>query len=271
MEVHEYVPQRILEIVKENQARSGEQYAVLPVIIEHENKHYFYVHYEVSNRYLVIRKDGQIPSLKEIEPVIIMAASFVSFSNVFHVIGEQWVKDKTIRNYQRIQRLLDTLEKGLQHRLTEEQRDLLNEFRQTAQTVIDWQRELERVVAEGKKGVEKIRYKIGSARDYEQLDQLQRRLEKCVYEQIQVQLDTSEKRKRLIKSLRKSIPLFSIRLWFAFYELKIHHQKMLDWSKMDMEEINDMEIVKKRIIDGEWAPESHQVLKKIKAAVINPR
>ena len=270
MELHEYVPQRILEVVKQNRAHGRDQYGVLPIIIEHEDKHYFYAHYKTSDRYLVIREDGQIPSLKEIEPVIIMAASFVSYSKAFYVIGDQWVKEKTIRNYQRIQRLLDTLEKGLQHRLTEEQRDLLNEFRQTAQTVIDWQRELERLVAEGKKGIEKIRYKVGSIQDRERLDQLQRQSLKCVHEQNQVQLDTYEKRKLLIKSMWKSIPLFSIRSWFAFYELKMHHQRMLDWSKMDMEEINDMEIVKKRI-DGERDPESNQVLKEIKAAVINPR
>ena len=151
MEPHEYVPQRILEIVKQNRAHDRDQYGVLPIIIEHEDKHYFYAHYKTSDRYLVIREDGQIPSLKEIEPVIIMAASFVSYSNAFYVIGDQWVKEKTIKTYRRIQRLLDTLEKGLQHRLTEEQRDLLNEFRQTAQTVIDWQLELE-YGGRGKKG-----------------------------------------------------------------------------------------------------------------------
>ncbi|MFD1434480.1 hypothetical protein ACFQ5F_06015 [Kroppenstedtia eburnea] len=256
--------------MKQNRAHSGDHYSVLPTTIKHESQYYFYVHYEVSDRYLIVRKDGQIPSSKEIEPIIIMAASFVSYSNAFHVIGDQWIKEKTIRNYQRIQRLLDTLEKGLQHRLTEEQRDLLNEFRQTAHTVIDWQRELERLVAEGKKGVDKITYKVGSIQDRERLDHLQRQSLKCVHEQNQVQLDNYEKRKRLIKSLWKSIPLFNIRLWFAFYELKMHHQRMLNWPKMDKEEINDMEIVKRRI-EGEITPDSYKELKEIKAAVINPR
>ncbi|MFD1435668.1 hypothetical protein ACFQ5F_12240 [Kroppenstedtia eburnea] len=270
MDIHEYVPQRILEIVKQNRAHSGDHYSVLPTTIKHESQYYFYVHYEVSDRYLIVRKDGQIPSSKEIEPIIIMAASFVSYSNAFYVIGDQWIKEKTIRNYQRIQRLLDTLEKGLQHRLTEEQRDLLNEFRQTAQTVIDWQRELERLVAEGKKGIEKIRFKVGSTQDRERLDQLQRQLGKCFYEQNQIQLNTYESRHRFIKIIRKSIPISSVRLWFSYYELKMHHQRMLNWSKMDAEEIRAMEIVRKRI-DGERDPESNQVLKEIKAAVINPR
>ena len=270
MEPHEYVPQRILEIVKQNRAHDRDQYGVLPIIIEHEDKHYFYAHYKTSDRYLVIREDGQIPSLKEIEPVIIMAASFVSYSNAFYVIGDQWVKEKTIKTYRRIQRLLDTLEKGLQHRLTEEQRDLLNDFRQTAQTVIDWQLELEYVVSEGKKGIEKIRFKVGSTQDRERLDQLQRQLGKCFYEQNQIQLNTYESRHRFIKIIRKSIPISSVRLWFSYYELKMHHQRMLNWSKMDAEEIRATEIVRKRI-DGERDPESHKALKEIKAAVINPR
>ena len=270
MELHEYVPQNILEIVKANRAHDRDQYGVLPIIIEYENKHYFYAYYKTSDRYLVVREDGEIPVFKEIESVIEMAPFFVAVSSSFYNYGDQWVKAKTIRKYQRIQRLLDTLEKGLQHRLTEEQRDFLNEFRQTAQTVIDWQQELEKVVEEGKKGIEKIRYKVGSAKDHKRLDQLQRQLLKCVDEQNQVQLNTYKKRKRLIKSLWKSIPLLNIRLWFAFYELRMHHQRMLNWSKMDREEIDSMEIVKRRI-EGEATPNSNRKLKEIKASAINPR
>lgn len=270
MELHEYVPQNILEIVKANRAHDRDQYGVLPIIIEYNHTRYYYAHYKTTDRYLVVREDGEIPVFKEIEPVIDMASFFVAVSSSFYHYGDQWVKEKTIQKYQRIQKVLDTLEKGLQQRLTEEQRDLLNEFRQTAQTVIDWQQELEYVVTEGKKGIEKIRYKVGSIQDRERLDQLQRQLGKCIHEQNQVQLNTYEKRKKLMKILWKSIPLFSIRLWIAFCELRMHHQRMLNWSKMDREEIDSMEIVKKRI-EGELTPGTHKNLREIKASVINPR
>ncbi|MFD1409982.1 hypothetical protein ACFQ49_17850 [Kroppenstedtia eburnea] len=270
MELHEYVPQNILEIVKANRAHDRDQYGVLPTIIDYNHTRYYYAHYETTDRYLVVREDGEIPVFKEIEPVVDMAAFFVAVSYSFYDYGDQWVKEKTIQKYQRIQKVLDTLEKGLQQRLTEEQRDLLNDFRQTAQTVIDWQQKLEYTVAEGKKGVDKITYKVGSIQDHERLDQLQKQLLKCIDEQNQVQLDTYEKRKQLIKSLWKSIPLLNIRLWFAFYELRIHHQRMLNWSKMDQGEINSMEIVKRRI-EGGMTPETYRELRAIKAVVINPR
>lgn len=269
MEVHEFVSKPALEVINHFDIKD-ENYGLVPYLLKYEDQIYYYVHYKTSDRYLVVRKDGQISPLKEIEPVIIMAASFVSYSNAFYVIGDEWIKAKTIKVYRRIQELLDTLEKGLHSRLTKEQRNLLNEFRKTVQTVIDWQQELECVVEEGKKGMDKITYNIATMQDRERLEQLQRRLGECFYEQNQVQLDTYEKRQQLVKSLRKTIPLPSIYLWFTYLELKKHHQKMLNWSKMDAEEIQDTEIVKRRI-EGEWDPDSYKVLKKIKSHAINPR
>ncbi|QKG83172.1 hypothetical protein GXN76_00975 [Kroppenstedtia pulmonis] len=263
-------PLSILEIVKKNQAHSRDHYSILPITLEYENNLYYYIHYKVSDRYLVVRRDSQVPPLKEVEPVIFMAASFVSYSNAFHRYGDEWIKAKTIPIYERIQKLLDILDKGLYSRLTEEQRGWLYEFREAAQRIIDWQREIEDVVATGKKHMDKITDQIATVQDRERLDQLQRQLIKCGYEQNQIQLKTDQNRQRLITSIWRKIPLFHFRLWLTYFELKKKNQKMLDWSKMDPEEIQDTEIVKKRI-EGEIDPDSYQALKEIKAATINPR
>lgn len=270
MNVHGYVPQTILEIVKKNKVYSSDHYSVLPSVIKHENELYYYIHYKVTDRYLIIRRDGLIPSLKTIDPVIDLAAFFVAASFSFNHYGDKWIKEKTIQNYRRIKKLLSTLEEGLQNCLTSDQMDLLHEFYYTAQTVIDWQKKLEKVVEEGKKRMIKITNDIATFKDKEYLHQLQKELGRCVYEQNQVQLNTDQNRQRLITIIWRKIPTFNLRLWLAYFELKKHHQKMLDRSKMDAEEVQDTEALKRRI-KGEWDPDSSYVLQEIKSRVINPR
>ncbi|OYD06137.1 hypothetical protein [Paludifilum halophilum] len=162
-------------------------------------------------------------------------------------------------------KLLNILESGLNR-----SHPHLKTFKQVAQTIIDRQREIELTVNKGEKYIEGITYKKVNIRDREELASLQIQLLRCSYEQNHVQLETYHERQELIRWAQKNIPIWNIRLWLAYFELKTYHQRMLSKYKLSLEEIRDKRVVEDRIA-GQPDPDDEKTFREIISKTINPK
>ncbi|OYD06136.1 hypothetical protein [Paludifilum halophilum] len=92
MNVNDFISKQMVDLIKKHKSFEADNFGLIPYLVEHNNEHYYYVHYKQSDRYLIIRKDGFIPKLETIKPVINLAAFLVAIDHAFHRYGKKWVK-----------------------------------------------------------------------------------------------------------------------------------------------------------------------------------
>jgi len=262
------VPDSVIQTV-ERYKRRKEEYYFLPCSIAYKGEIYYYVQYEPIKHTFVIREDGNVPHYDEAKKVIELAARVAAAYGALYTKAEYLIKKRTIQSYRHILSLLEKIEQELGYRLSPELREDLETFRKVSKFQIEKRREMEDAIAKGREVLEKVfqEFRV-TQEDIKVMEKFQLQVVQAMYDRNQAQLQSFEKRERLMRALVRYIPPWKILLWMRYLMLLFYHRNMLNWIRPeDKREIKEIE----KSLRGEYKDSDIAMLYKLKSSARNPR
>lgn len=263
------VPPPVSRVIQQYR-KNNEKYDVLPCRVRHEDHVYYYVHYNRSDKYLVVREDGAVPPFSEVQPVIEMSARFVGLHDLFMTFGNEKAKNKNlVIDFRRLSRVLNWFDRKYRRRLSPDAVQLLERFQQVAEEVLASQERIVNVVEKAKQLLRQLKEREEiSNEDIQQLRSYHVEFLKCGLRQNDVQLESYEDRKRFLRHLALQIPPWRLVSWFLLWELLIHHW----WMYNQLDRANAL--AREEVIDkirGIPTKDDERKIKEIFASTINPK
>ncbi|PRX38505.1 hypothetical protein CLV97_1552 [Planifilum fimeticola] len=226
--VKKRVPDKVIQTV-ERYKRRKEKYHFLPCGIEYRGETYYYVEYYPNGNPLVVRGDGTVPYFDEVKKVIELAPLVTSVKNRFYYKAKHLLRTRTTQSYRHILSLLEKIEQELQYRLSPELREDLETFRQVSKFQIEKRREMEDAIAKGKALLDKVFQDFrATEEEIKEMRKLQLQVVQAMYDRNQAQLQSFEKRERLMRALVRYIPPWKILTWMRYLMLLFYHRNMMN-------------------------------------------
>jgi hypothetical protein len=238
------VKQRIEEHKKER-----EYYVHFFCKILYKNQSYYLAQYTPQQGYIVVKEDGMIPPLAEIEPVLWMALSADSMAMTIQRTGKIWAK-ATTRYHERILKLLNRIDRRLRSSMPLEIQSALDAFIEVSRTFIEKQEVVREYYQKGNELVEHLFETHELTQEiYDQLYKYKTEMWKAAYLQTKIQVDTYEVREKLLKYLFDHVSVTSPGLLMTELELNYHHRKLANPHKKIADEIKELEPYHEEIVN----------------------
>ncbi|PTX47375.1 hypothetical protein C8P63_1526 [Melghirimyces profundicolus] len=233
------LPPKVKQRMKEYK-RKGEFYIHFFCKIEYKGHYYYNASYGKWN-FLIVREDGEVPPLSEIESVLWMANTTDAMAMTITTLGKRWAKDTT-RYHERMLTLLNRIDHQMRNTMPQEIREALDAFFEVSRTFIQSQEVIKENYQKGKAFLDYItKTYILTEEKYHELSKYKHEMWKAAYLSTKLQMDTYEKREKLIQYLVSNVSISSFRLWLTVRELKYHHKKLADPKKRIAWEIEALE------------------------------
>ncbi|GGA59304.1 hypothetical protein GCM10007416_35510 [Kroppenstedtia guangzhouensis] len=220
------IPGNIREIA-EGYKKEGEVIEVFPAKIELKSSVYYYFNYIPKNEKLLVKENGSILPVDQIEWEALVANSYNNAINVFSTVGENWKRRKTLQIYKNVQKQLHQVE-PLFRGVPMEVKEAYSDYCRIPKVVIENQ---EIIVNNVKKALEHVKHfretELITYEDYSYLLSLQLGLAEAGTKQNEVQMETYHSRVKVLRYLKEmKTSLFDVKTIYAIKMLKFHHKRM---------------------------------------------
>lgn len=222
----------------------NEKIDIFPAKIMYGGCWYYYILFPESDDHVIIREDGVVPPLSEIEEVLIMGNATDTFAEKILVTGGKWVRRQTNQTYKRLLKLLERIWAKYVNDMSEEIKQDYMAYISTPKKILDRQKEIETIVLEKTPNlINRIKNEgILTHEMYQELFKYHNDMVKAGYLKNQILLETQEQRKRVLEYLKRLIPIWQLRMRMYYWELK-HYEKYMRFSKEDQQMMEELKVV----------------------------
>ncbi|QKG83171.1 hypothetical protein GXN76_00970 [Kroppenstedtia pulmonis] len=264
------LPIHILETVRSYE-RENEDIAVFPAKFYMDGYHYYYFEFAPSDEQLIVREDGTVPPIKDVEKVFLNANGHNASIHALATIGESWRKTSTIRNYSKLKRLLKKVEELFRKiELSNDVKQALDSFKRVPDIIIKHQEVIERSVTRGRKDTVDMRKReVVTVEDYKRMRGYQVDMVRSVYWQNEIQFKTADDREKAMDYLASIRSFFNWKAWWLYLCLKPYRQNMYTQEK-NPKEYQEMLELEKEIFEDTPIEENEEALYHLKY-LRNPR
>lgn len=264
------LPDQIMKVAKSYE-KENETFDVFPAKFLIDNTFYYYIDFVPTFAQLIIREDGTVPPIKEIEKVYLYANGYNASIHSLGTIGEKWRKTYTIKNYYMLKKILEKV-RGIFREMepTEDVKQALETFMKVPDVIIKHQRVINQSVENGRKAtVEMRKREIVTVEDYKQMRGYQVDMVRSAYWQNEIQFKTADEREKVMDYLASIRSLSNWRVLWLYHRLKPYQQYMYTKEK-NPKEFQEMQDLAEEIFKDIPIEENPQALEHIKY-LRNPR
>lgn len=264
------LPIHILEAVRSYE-KENEDIAVFPAKFYMDGYYYYYFEYAPSDDQLIVREDGTVPPIEDIEKVFLNANGHNASIHALATIGESWRKTSTIRNYTKLKRLLHKVEEMFQEmELSNDVKQALESFKKVPDVIIKHQEVIERSVTRGRKDTVDMRKReVVTVEDYKRMRGYQVDMVRSAYWQNEIQFKTADDREKVMDYLASIRSLSNWKAWWLYQRLKPYRKNMYTQEK-NTKEYQEMQELAEEIFEDIPIEENQQALDHLKY-LRNPR
>jgi len=219
--------------------KGNERIDIFPAKILYEGSWYYYILFPESDDHIIIRDDGVVPTLSQIEEVLMMGNATDTFAEKILVTGGKWVRRQTNQAYKRLLLILKRIWDKYHHDLSEEMKQDYKEYMAVPEKILEKQKEIEVIVLEKAPVIINriINQGILTHELYQQLFRYHNDMVKAGYLKNQILLDTQEQRNKVLGYLKKTIPFRHLRMKMYYWDMR--------FNKDDQKTMEELKVVLK--------------------------